>query len=728
MIDPIIQNTDQYDILIVDDIPGSLELLGHILDECGYRVRPAPSGRLALASVAARLPDLILLDVKMPEMDGYEVCRRLKSNEKSRNVPVIFISAYGETAKKVEGFKAGGVDYIAKPFEREEILARVGVHLRLRQLTEHLEQEVNQRSAELILANQQLRQQIAERRRVEEELFWEVQVNLAAAELSRTLLSPASIHVISYLVLEHAKRLTGSEFGYVGYIDPETDYLVCPTLTRDIWDTCRVADKDIVFKKFKGLWGWVLKSRKPLLTNAPVDDPRSSGTPPGHVPIRRFLSAPALIGETLVGQVSVANSNYDYAERDLGVIERLASLYAIAIQRRQAEEDLKRHSDRLEALVKKRTVELEIAKNKAQQYLDIAGVILVAIDADRRVTLINQKGCEILRSTAGEIIGKDWFETFIPPNIRQDVIQAFHRIMSGEIEPVEYFENPVLTQDGQERLIAWHIAILRDDGGNIVGTLSSGEDITEHKRAENQIRRLNQHLQNRTVALEAANKELETFAYTVSHNMRAPLRHIDGFLELLQKKAGTSLDEKSRYYMDTISDAAKKMGLLIDDLLSFFRMGRHAMSFQQVDLGTLVRDVIREFEPDTAGRNIAWRIGDLPAVGGDAAMLRIVLVNLISNALKFTRTLEQAEIEIGCMHKAETETVVFVRDNGVGFDMAYAEKLFNVFHRLHHADEFEGTGIGLANVRRIIARHGGRAWGEGKADEGATFFFSLPQT
>ncbi|MBU0509835.1 response regulator, partial [bacterium] len=281
MIDSMIQNTDQYDILIVDDIPDSLELLGRILDERGYRVRPAPNGRLALESVAAKLPDLILLDVKMPEMDGYEVCRRLKSIEKSRNVPVIFISAYGETANKVEGFKAGGIDFITKPFEREEVLARVEIHLQLHELTERMKQKVREQTDELTRANQQLRQEIHERQR--------------------------------------------------------------------------------------------------------------------------------------------------------------------------AEEELKKHREHLEELVRGRTAELE-----------------------------------------------------------------------------------------------------------------------------------------------AANKEMHAFTYTVSHDLRAPLRHIDGFLELLQRKAAAALDEQSRYYMAAISDSAHKMGLLIDDLLSFSRMGRHAMSFQQVEIGNLVHEVMRE--------------------------------------------------------------------------------------------------------------------------------------
>jgi light-regulated signal transduction histidine kinase (bacteriophytochrome) len=237
---------------------------------------------------------------------------------------------------------------------------------------------------------------------------------------------------------------------------------------------------------------------------------------------------------------------------------------------------------------------------------------------------------------------------------------------------------------------------------------------------------LEERVRERTAALAATNRELEAFAYSVSHDLRAPLRHIGGFLELLQKQAGEALDEQGRHYMDIISDAARKMGLLIDDLLSFSRMGRHAMTIQSVALEPLVREVIRELEHDTAGRTIDWRIGDLPMVEGDAAMLRTALTNLIDNAVKFTRTREKARIEIGSLSGRDVKAVIFVRDNGVGFDMAYVDKLFGVFQRLHRAEEFEGTGIGLANVRRIIARHDGRVWAEGEPNQGAAFFFSLP--
>lgn len=245
------------------------------------------------------------------------------------------------------------------------------------------------------------------------------------------------------------------------------------------------------------------------------------------------------------------------------------------------------------------------------------------------------------------------------------------------------------------------------------------------RRAEKKINELNAELSHHLLQVEAANKELEAFSYSVSHDLRAPLRHITGFVELLNEKDQALLDEKSRHFLQVISESAQKMGALIDDLLAFSRMGRAELMKTGIDFNDLVRDVVNELAEEAKGREIDWEIAPQPVVEGDPAMLRLVMANLISNALKFTRPRPRARIEIGAISNRPDETLFYVRDNGVGFDMKYVNKLFSLFQRLHDPAEFEGTGVGLANCQRIIHRHGGRIWAEGTVDGGAVFWFSL---
>jgi PAS domain S-box-containing protein len=382
--------------------------------------------------------------------------------------------------------------------------------------------------------------------------------------------------------------------------------------------------------------------------------------------------------------------------------------------RRRVEQQLLQSRDELEKEVAERTQQASL--------LNLTHDTIFVRDMSDIITYWNRGAEELYGWPAQEAVGKHSQQLLqaefpVPPEvIRAELLRTGR--WEGELRKTK--------SDGSGVVVASRWSLRQDDQGRPLAILETNNDITDRKRREEEIRKLNLDLGNRTNELEATNKELEAFAYSVSHDLRAPLRHMVGFTELLQKHTASTLDEKSLRYIRIVLESAKKMGNLIDDLLSFSRIGRAETRETMVNMEQLVKEVLTEIQPETSGRTIAWKIGALPNLYGDRSMLRLALVNLVSNAVKFTRTNPEAEVEIGSMEKKEEGVVVFVRDNGVGFDMKYAHKLFGVFQRLHQSDSFEGTGIGLATVKRIIHRHGGKVWAESLLNRGATFFFSVP--
>jgi len=348
---------------------------------------------------------------------------------------------------------------------------------------------------------------------------------------------------------------------------------------------------------------------------------------------------------------------------------------------------------------------------------------LVMIAPDGKITDANSGTEKATGRVRQKLIGTDFCDYFSDPaKARVGYQQTFREGF------VQDYELGIRHQDGHLTPVLYNASVYRDEAGVVIGVFAAARDITELKRAEQEVRRLNEQLEQRvrerTAELEASNKELEAFTYSVSHDLRAPLRHVDGFSKLLVDRHGAELSPDAQEDIATIRDSVLHMGMLIDDLLNLARLGRKQMSMQATGLNSLVDEARADLMRENPDRTIEWKVETLPFVECDPALVKQVFANLLSNAVKFTRPRKPAVIEVGTTQQ-EGCAVIFVRDNGVGFNMKYATKLFGVFQRLHRSEDFEGTGVGLATVQRIIHKHGGRVWAEAALNQGATFYFTL---
>ncbi len=410
--------------------------------------------------------------------------------------------------------------------------------------------------------------------------------------------------------------------------------------------------------------------------------------------------------------------------------QRMVGSHVDITELKEAQMNLIESQRDLEGHVAERTAELELANealHKSQQqyeelYNNAPDIFLSVNPNTGKIMRCNPTLAEKLGDKTENFVGQSLLKIY-HPDCHEAVQTAFNEFKATG--RVEHAELELRRHDNSKIPIHLKVTSVKDKDGNILYSNSILRDISDIKDMENE-------LIQQARELTFANQELESFSYAVSHDLRAPLRHMSGFLEALWQQSVTSLDEKGRRYLEVAIDSGNEMEQLIEDLLAFSRTGRTSIKKQLLDFGLLVEESLAKFEAETKKRHIEWQIQSFPKVNGDEALLRQVVFNLLSNAVKYTRNCRKPLIEVGCFESADPKEglndaiTFFVRDNGAGFDMTYRNKLFGVFQRLHCAEEFDGTGIGLANVKRIISRHGGQVWAEGVVNEGATFYFTLP--
>lgn len=438
-----------------------------------------------------------------------------------------------------------------------------------------------------------------------------------------------------------------------------------------------------------------------------------------------LLIAPIATQERVRGLLLVFLKNSSlFIEDDLDLAMLLAQQSAIFWENSRLIDELHRYSEGLEKRVEERTLELQESREQYRRIVETAQEGILVVDPEDNITFANAKLAHMLGCTVEEVLSAPVSAFMDDEN---QMFTAIKREQNGR-EVIEQYESRFVRKDGQHLWTLISTTPLVDDKEGYIGALSMIVDITERKQAEDQILQLNAELEKRvierTAELSTVNRELEAFSYSVSHDLRAPLRALDGFSRVLMENYHERLDEQGQKFLQRIRAASQRMGQLIDALLHLSHLTRTEMRFEQVNLSDLVHTIVADLKEQYPERQIQLTIKDSLFVRGDEGLLRAALMNLINNAWKFTSHTPQSSIEFG-KTEHQGQEAYFIRDNGVGFDMTYADRLFSPFQRLHRADEFEGTGIGLATVERIVRRHGGRIWVEAALNQGATFYFTI---
>jgi PAS domain S-box-containing protein len=747
-------------VLVVADHSDQLDLLCSLLRQSGYIVLIAYNGREGFEIAKQEYPDIVISYVSLPQMDGIEMCRLIRENPELSVTPVILISSIlKDRDSMIAGLNAGANDYLEAPYDPMLLITKVTQLVERKQSEEALRKSqarlagvVNSAMDAIITVDNE--QRILLFNTAAEKMF-RCSANEAIGQpldrfIPERFRSSHSSHIRSFgqtgintramagARAVYGLRADGEEFPVEASISQieAGEQKLYTVIMRDITERKRSEDQfhQVIEHSPNGMV-MVDQKGKIVLINAQIEKlfgytqdellgqsiemlvPKRfhenhstyrSGFIVNPTP-RSMGSGRDLYGLRKDGIEFPVEIGLNPLETDQGIMV-LGTIVDIT-ERKRAEELLRRSQEQLAGII------------------GSAMDAIITVDEEQRIVLFNTAAEMMFQCSSEEVMGKP-INRFIPERFRADHwkhIQNFSRTnvtrrsmgslgaifgqrAGGEVFPIEASISQLET-DGQR----FYTVILRD--------------ITERMQVEEQKRQLNETLEQRvaerTVQLEAANKELEAFSYSVSHDLRAPLRAIDGFSQALLEDCNDRLDEEGKGYLHHVREASQEMAQLIDDLLHLARVTRSEMRWEIVNLSELARVVVKELKDREPERSVIVNIEEGLVTHGDKRLLRILLSNLLGNAWKFTSKQESAEVSLG-KEKKDDQILFFVRDNGAGFDMAYANKLFGAFQRLHSVREFEGTGIGLATVQRIVHRHGGRVWANGAVKHGATFYFTLP--
>ena len=578
---------------------------------------------------------------------------------------------------------------------------------------------------------------ITDRKRGEEALASELAINSTIARLYTPLIAPTStIEDIALAILDGAKGLTGSEAGFVSLIDLANRDMIAFGLTQMMVEGCAVPEEQQRIRfpigpdgSYSALWGYALNTKKGFYTNAPATHPASRGTPDGHAPLAQLLAVPALVGEEVVGQIAIANPGRDYTERDLRAVERLAEVYALGAVRTRAEDALKQARDDVQVLnealestneklrsdiTERKKAEAALAESEAKLRTTFAtmadGIVMVGLN--RKVTDCNEALLRMTQRSKEEVVGKPLLDLFAP-EFRSQIFEKHPELMEkGNILSVA----KLLRKSGESVDVEANVSLIKDAAGQYMASVAVLRDVTERKQMEQQL--------DETLAdLKRSNAELEQFAYSASHDLQEPLRMIASYTQIMEEDYKGKLDADADQYIAFTVEGAKRMQTLIDDLLAYSRVGTRGEPFIPTSMDSVLSEAIANLQVAIEESHAVVTHDQLPTVLGDESQLIQLLQNLLGNAIKF-RGDDAPVIHVG-VEETKDGWVFSVHDNGIGIDMKNAERIFTVFQRLHARDEYPGTGIGLAIVKKIVERHGGRIWVESALAQGSTFYFTL---